>query len=121
MPSPATLEAFVATVEAGDFVGAIERWYAPDAWMRENLGPLRQGRERLMQEEAAMMGQFTNISAARQGPPMVSGDQVAIRWRFEFFTPQGLGRVLEEVAWQVWKDDRIVEETFFYDPAQMAG
>ena len=28
----------------------------------------------------------------------------------------------EEVAWQVWLgDDRIAEETFFYDPGQRNG
>ena len=31
MPSPATVEAFVATVEAEDYIGAIERFYAADA------------------------------------------------------------------------------------------
>ena len=36
MPSRQTVEAFVALVEAGDFVGAIEQFYAPDAATREN-------------------------------------------------------------------------------------
>jgi hypothetical protein len=31
MPSGQTVEAFVALVEAGDYVGAIENFYAPDA------------------------------------------------------------------------------------------
>jgi hypothetical protein len=26
--------------------------------------------------------------------------------------------VMEELAWQRWEGERIVEETFFYDPAQ---
>ena len=36
MPSRPTVEAFVKLVEAGDYVGAIEQFYAPDASTREN-------------------------------------------------------------------------------------
>ena len=35
MPSRQTIEAFVALVEAGDFVGAIEQFYTPDASTRK--------------------------------------------------------------------------------------
>jgi hypothetical protein len=45
MPSLATLEAFAAMVEANDHVGAILKFYAPDARTRENDGPLRIGRQ----------------------------------------------------------------------------
>jgi hypothetical protein len=26
---------------------------------------------------------------------------------------------MEELAYQLWEEERIVEETFFYDPAQL--
>jgi hypothetical protein len=29
--------------------------------------------------------------------------------------------VLEEIAWQTWRGDQLIEERFFYDPKQMAG
>ena len=35
MPSRATVEAFASLVEAGDYVGAIEQFYAPDASTRD--------------------------------------------------------------------------------------
>ena len=120
MPNPRTVEAFMATVEAGDYVGAIERFYTPDASMRENMAAPRIGRDALAEHERGVMAQFAAITARRQGPPMISPDGVAIHWRFEFHLHHGGSRALEEVAWQTWRGEAIAEETFFYDPAQMA-
>ena len=119
MPSPATVEAFLTTVESGDYVGAIERFYAPDASMRENLDPPRVGRDLLVQGERAAMARVDRIVAQRQAPPLIAGDQVAIRWRFEFVVGGAVVSRLEEVAWQTWRGEQVVEETFFYDPTQM--
>jgi len=119
MPSQATVDAFIAQVVSGDHVGAIRDWYAPDAWMRENLGSRREGRELLMQQEAATLAGVKSVDAQLIEPPMIAGDRVAIRWRFTFHPKEGEPRAMEEVAWQLWQGDRIVEETFFYDPRQM--
>ena len=43
MPSKQIVEAFIAAVVSGLHVEAIERFYAPDATMQENLNPPRQG------------------------------------------------------------------------------
>jgi hypothetical protein len=50
----------------------------------------------------------------------VSGDRVVIRWVFEFQWLDGTVTRMEELAYQRWEDERIVEEQFFYDPAQVA-
>jgi hypothetical protein len=121
MPERQRVEAFMATVEAGDYLGAIVNFYARDASMRENTsGPPRVGRDVLLAHEQGVMSAFSEIAARRQAPPVISGDQVAIRWRFAFRLPQG-ERVLEEIAWQTWRGGEIVEEVFFYDPGQMAA
>jgi len=121
MPDRRKVEAFMATVESGDYVGAIETFYARDASMRENTsGAPRVGRDVLVAHERGVMSAFTEIAARRRAPPVISGDQVAIWWRFAFRLPQG-ERVLEEIAWQTWRGDEIVEEVFFYNPAQMAA
>ena len=121
MPSPATVEAFVATVEAGDYIGAIERFYAPEASMRENGEAPRVGRDLLVEGERRVMSAFARIAAQHQGPIVIDGDRVAIHWRFDFTPAEGPARALEEIAWQRWEGERVVEERFFYDPAQMAG
>jgi hypothetical protein len=52
-------------------------------------------------------------------PVLIDADNVAIVWRFEFTTLQGTMRTMEEVAWQKWRGEQLLEEQFFYDPQQM--
>ena len=47
-------------------------------------------------------------------------DRVVIRWIFEFDWLDGSATRMEELAYQRWEGDRIAEEQFFYDPAQLA-
>jgi hypothetical protein len=48
----------------------------------------------------------------------VSGDRVVIRWIFRFEWLDGTVTRMEELACQRWEGERVVQETFFYDPAQ---
>jgi hypothetical protein len=121
MPSRQIVEAFVALVEAGDYVGAIEQFYAPDASTRENTAEPVIGRDTLMAKERGVMAAFRTIEAQRIGPSLIDGDTVAARWKFTFTSANGSVRMLEEIAWQSWRDDQLIEERFFYDPKQMAG
>ena len=66
------------------------------------------------------MERFASIAAERIGPALIEGDMVASRWRFTFTARSGAVTTLEEIAWQCWQGEKVVEETFFYDPAQMA-
>jgi hypothetical protein len=120
MPARETIEAFVALVEAGDYVGAIEQFYAPDASTRENGADPIVGRNVLMARERGVMTAFRNIEASRIGPTLIDGDTVAVRWKFIFTASDGSVRTLEEIAWQIWRGEKLVEERFFYDPRQMA-
>lgn len=120
MPSRETVEAFVAQVLSGDHVEAIRDWYAEDASMQENQDAPRVGREALMEGERQVLARVQSMETELVAPPLVQGDHVAIRWRFTSTSRRGTVRVLEEVAWQEWRGDRIWRETFFYDPKQMA-
>jgi hypothetical protein len=119
MPSQATVDAFVALVESGDYVGAIEQFYAADASTRENNGAPRVGRDNLMAIERHVMAAHKQIEARRLAPVLINADNVAIVWRFEFTTLHGTMRAMEEVAWQKWRGEQLIEEQFFYDPQQM--
>ncbi len=119
MPNPAIVEAFAATVEAGQFIEALEGWYAPHATMRENVGDPRGGLALLIEGERRVMAGAKAIKAQRLGPILIEGDHVAMRWVFEFTGADDKVRRMEEIAWQRWNDDKIVEEQFFYDPGQM--
>ena len=119
MPSPQTIERFIECVESNRHVEAIEAFYAPDAWMRENMAEPRRGRDVLVAHERGVLARAAAVRSRCIRPVLIDGDTVAIRWVFEFDAPDGRTTRLEEVAWQRWDGERIVEETFFYDPAQM--
>ena len=117
MPSVSTLQAFADTVEANDHVGAIMRFYAPDASTRENDNPPLVGRDKREEKESKVLASVAGVKTTRLAPLLLAGDQSAIRWRFEFTGKDGSSRVMEEVAWQTWRGEEVIEERFFYDPA----
>jgi hypothetical protein len=119
MPSLATLQAFADTVEANDHVGAIERFYAPEASTRENDKAPLHGREKLAEKERNVLARVAGVKTTRLGPLLLDGDHSAIRWRFEFTAKDGSKRVIEEVAWQTWRGEELIEEHFYYDPGMI--
>ena len=119
MPSAATLEAFIAVVESGAHVKAIEDFYAENASMRENQAEPRRGRARLVAHESAALARTASVVSTCVRPVFVNGDHVVIRWVFDFTGKDGRSMRIEELAWQRWEGERIAEEEFFYDPAQM--
>jgi hypothetical protein len=122
MPDRHVVEAFAAAVESNDHVGAIERFYAPDASTRENQNEPRRGRDALAAREAAVLASVAKVETKRLSPIFIDGDHSAIHWRFEF-TPKGDGpsKIMEEIAVQTWRGNELIAERFFYDPAQMKG
>jgi hypothetical protein len=87
--------------------------------MRENTGEPRRGRALLVANEQAMLDRTATVVSRCVRPVLVNGDHVVIRWIFDFSFLDGRGMHLEELAWQRWEGERIAEEEFFYDPAQM--
>ena len=119
MPTPATLEAFIAMVEANDHVRAIEQYYAPNASMQENDAPPRRGRELLAANEAKVLARMRTVKSTCVRPVFTNGDRVVIRWIFEFEALDGKRTRIEELAYQRWEGERVAEEKFFYDPQQL--
>jgi hypothetical protein len=120
MPSPGTLEMFIAKVESNDHAGAIEQFYAVGASMQENEKPPRVGRDSLVANERKVLARMRSVSSKCVRPVFVSGDHVVIRWVFEFEALDGTRTRMDELAYQKWEGDRIIEEKFFYDPRQLA-
>jgi hypothetical protein len=120
MPTQDTLERFVARVESNAHVEAIREFYAEHASMQENLDPPRVGREALIANEARALSMAASVQSQCVRPVFVHGDHVVIRWIFEFTGHDGSVRRIEELAYQRWEGERIVQEQFFYDPKQFA-
>ncbi|MDW5441873.1 nuclear transport factor 2 family protein [Polaromonas sp. SM01] len=116
MPSRQTVQDFIALVEQGHYLEAIEQFYAPDASMQENSQPPRRGRETLLAYERAVMAACSAMRTLPVESCLVDGDLVVIHWVFEFTRLSGKTMRIDELAHQRWQGEKIVEERFFYDP-----
>jgi SnoaL-like domain len=121
VPSRDRVSGLIALVERSEFVEAIEQFYAEDATMQENGQPPRGGRAVLIEGERKMMAGFAEMHARRVGPVFIDGDDVVIRWQFDFTVPGGRTLHLDELAYQRWQGDRVITERFYYDPAWIRG
>lgn len=118
MPSQETLERFIARVEENAHADAVEEFCAPNAIVQENQAEPRIGRDAQVARERVVMGRAVSVASQCVRPVFVNGDKVVIRWIFDFEWPDGTSTHMEELAYQQWEGERIVAETFFYDPAQ---
>ena len=118
MPSQETLERFIARVEENAHADAVEEFYAPNAIVQENQAEPRIGRDAQVARERVVMGRAVSVASQCVRPVFVNGDKVVIRWIFDFEWPDSTSTHMEELAYQQWEGERIVAETFFYDPAQ---
>ena len=118
MPTRERLNEFIALVETGDHVGAIERYYTEDSSMQENAAAPRVGRDALVAHESAVLARMSHVYS-RAVTSVVEGDRVAIHWIFELTEKSGKVHRFDEIALQEWRGDRIFRERFFYDPSKV--
>jgi ketosteroid isomerase-like protein len=119
MPTAETLERFIALVEQNAHIEAVEGFYNADASMQENQSAPRIGRDSHVANERRVLSRTKTLTSRCVRPLFVSGDKVVIRWVFRFEWLDGTVTHMEELAYQRWEGERIAEETFFYDPAQL--
>ena len=118
MPTPETLERFIARVEQNAHAEACEEFYTEASSMQENQSPPRVGRDAHVAGERKVLARARSVRSQCVRPVFVNGDKVVIRWIFHFEWLDGTVTHMEELAYQRWEGERIAEETFFYDPAQ---
>ncbi len=121
MPHPDTLERFIARVEQNAHAEAILEFYAEHASMRENMAVPRMGRDHLVANERKVLARARSVRSTCVRPVFMAGDVVVIRWVFDFEWLDGRSTHMEELAYQRWEGERIVEEQFFYDPEQLVA
>ena len=119
MPTRERVRDFIALVERGEYVKAIEDFSPAEASMQENGEPPRMGRQRLIEHERAVLASVAGMRTRRVETWLVDGDRVVINWVFEMTGRDGKARTLDELALQTWHGDRIAVERFYYDPAQL--
>lgn len=118
MPSLETLETFVSKVETKRHDLVIAEYYTEDASIQENQKDPRAGRAVLVAHEQAMLKNAKRVNSKCLRPYFVNGDEVVIRWRFEFLWKDGTRTLIEEMVHQTWEENKIKKEQFYYDPKQ---
>ena len=111
------VEQLIQLFEQGEFLRAIQTFYAQNASMQENNQPPRVGLDALLEGERKALARFKILHAHRAASYLVNGDRAAINWIFDITEQSGKRYVLDEIAYQEWQDGKIVRERFFYDPA----
>jgi len=119
MPSQEIVEQFIARVEENEHDKAIEEYYTIGASMQENQSEPRVGRDLLVENERKVLSRVKSMTSKCIRPVFINGENIVIRWVFKFEWLDGTVTDIEEIAYQRWKGDRIIEEKFFYDPKQM--
>ena len=121
MPSRERVAALIARVEEGRYVEALQEFYADGATMQENGQPPRVGLKALVEHERTVMASFREIRTLPVERWLVDGDRVVINWVFEVTRHDGSRFRMDELTMQRWRGDLVVEECFYYDPAQLAA
>jgi hypothetical protein len=111
------VETLIQLAEQGKFLEAIQQFYADDATMQENGKPPRVGLATLLENERRVLASAREVRVKRAESFVVDGDRAAIHWVFEFVDFEGRSRWIDELAYQVWRDGKIIRERFFYDPS----
>jgi ketosteroid isomerase-like protein len=120
MPTRERVQALIDLVERGHYVEALASFYHEDASMQENLDPPRRGRDILIRGEQRVIEAHRAIRTRPVRMFMVEGDRAVVNWVFDFVDRDGRAYALDELAFQLWRGERIIEERFYYDPAQRA-
>ena len=118
MPTRERVQALIDLVERGCYIEALESFYHDDASMQENLDPPRRGLDTLIKGERRVMAAHRDIRTRPVRAFLLAGDRAVINWIFDFVDHEGRAFTLDELALQLWRGERIIEERFYYDPAQ---
>ena len=93
---------------------AIERFYAADASLQENLEPPIVGKPAILERER---GFLANIASAKKPVLHASGvgdDTTFSEWTYDMTFKDGTHFVLHEVARRKWQNGLVVHERFYY-------
>jgi ketosteroid isomerase-like protein len=117
MPTQQRVERLIATVERHALVEAIDEFYADNVVMQENGHPPTVGKAANRERERGFLASVARFHEVRALSALVHGDRAVIHWIFDYTGTDGGRYRLDQLAWQRWEGDRVVEERFFYDSA----
>jgi ketosteroid isomerase-like protein len=103
-------------IQQGRIMEAMEEFYADDVVMAENDGEPTVGLAANLEREQDFVDN-TQWHGVELKNVVVDGDTAMVRWWLDF-TNSNYGQRLAftQVAYQRWRDGKIVEERFYYTP-----
>ena len=107
------VQAVIGGILEGKVLETFDRFYADDVVMSENGAEPREGKPANRVYEEAFV-ENVEFHGAEVGEVLINGDRSAVEWFFDM-TPKGGERgVQKQVALQIWRDGKIVRETFYH-------
>ena len=111
----------ISFVERGEFPRAIELFYHENVVMQDNLQQPTIGRDANVERERGFSTYIATLHESKAKEVVIDGDRVVIHWILDFTGTDGKRSRFDQLAFQLWRGDRIVEERFVYDPATLAA
>ena len=109
----------ISLVEKGQMLEAMNRYYAENVAMQENVSPPTVGFAENYAREEAFYGSLAALKFNLVSV-VVEGDRAAINWVFDYTTAEGTQYRMDEIAIQTWRDGKVVHERYIYDPGSLA-
>jgi ketosteroid isomerase-like protein len=109
----------IQLIEKGMMLEAITRYYDENVSTQENTSAPTVGRETVYKQEAAFFASLASVKFTL-GSVVVDGDRAAINWVFDYTTADGQRYRMDEIAYQTWRNGKVVYERYVYDSASLA-
>jgi ketosteroid isomerase-like protein len=116
-----SIDTLTALVARGAIMEAFEQFYADDVVMGENTGAPTVGKRANRERERAFVAFLARLDRYEARSVVVdeAGGRAVIHWIADFVGTDGVRYHYDQLAHQVWRDGRIVEERFYYDSASL--
>ena len=99
----------------GKILDAFDKFYAPEVVMQDNDLPARKGFDENRKFEEYFVDGLTAFRGAKLLNTVVSDGIAVNEWAFDYTHKEWGDRNYTQVSVQRWKDDKIVEEKFYYN------
>ncbi len=99
----------------GKILEAVDRFYAADAQMQENLNDPTVGKDAIVEHEKKFLSTVKEWKNTEFMAIAAEGDVAFLEYAFDFVNTDGKDVHYEQVSAQRWKDGKIVHERFYYD------
>jgi len=109
----------ISLVEKGQMLEAMNRYYAENVAMQENVSPPTVGFAENYAREEAFYGSLQALNFNLVSV-VVEGDRAVINWVFDYTTADGTSYRMDEIAIQTWRDGKIVHERYVYDTGSLS-